>query len=177
MGDRSDSDLMAMYARGNAAAFDELFRRWEHQLLGYFVKRARSHDHAADLFQEVFLRLHRFREQFDARQPFGPWVWQIARHVWIDDLRRSRGTPCVELDEAENIPVSDEAEARTLARDEVRHLLEALTPEQQMVTVAAQALDVGYGEIARGLGKSAAAAKQIGSRAIRRLRRAAGVYG
>jgi RNA polymerase sigma-70 factor (ECF subfamily) len=177
MDDRSDSDLMAMYARGNPEAFDELFRRWEHQLLGYFVKRARSQDHAADLFQEVFLRLHLFREQFDTRQSFGPWVWQIARHVWIDDLRRSRGTPCVGLDEAEHVPVSGEVEARTLARDDIGRLLGVLTPEQQTVTVAAQALGVGYREIARSLGKSVAATKQIGSRAIRRLRRAAGVYG
>lgn len=173
MDDRSDSDLMAMYARGSAEAFDMLFRRWEHLLLGYFVKRTRSEDHAADLFQEVFLRLHRFREQFDARQPFGPWVWQIARRVWIDDLRRSRGMPSVALDEAENVPLGGEFETRALARDQVRYLLGMLTPEQQRVTVAVQAYGVDYGEVAHGLGKSVAAAKQIGSRAMRRLRRAA----
>jgi RNA polymerase sigma-70 factor (ECF subfamily) len=177
MNEQSDSDLMAMYARGNAEAFDALFGRWEDRLLGFFVKRARSEEHAADLFQELFLRLHRFREQFDARQPFGPWVWQIARRVWIDDLRRSHGMPFVELAEAEDIPLADELEAETLARDEVRHLLGALAPEQQMVTVAAHALDMGYGEIAQGLGKSVAAAKQIGSRAMRRLRRVAGPCG
>ena len=173
MDEPSDSDLMAMYARGNAEAFDVLFGRWKDPLIGYFVKRARSQDHAADLFQEVFLRLHRFREQFDARQPFGPWVWQIARRVWIDDLRRSRGMLSLGLDEAANVPVGDELEARALARDEIRHLLAMLTPEQQWVTVAAQALGVDYREIAHGLGKSVAAAKQIGSRAMRRLRRAA----
>ena len=173
MDEQSDSDLMARYARGNADAFDVLFSRWEHLLLGYFVKRVRSQDHAADLFQEVFLRLHRFREQFDARQPFGPWVWQIARRVWIDDLRRSRGMPPLSLEEADSIPLEDELETRTLARDQIRSLLGVLTPEQQSVTVAVQAFGVDYGEIAHGLGKSVAAAKQIGSRALRRLRRAA----
>lgn len=35
MDDRSDSDLMAMYGRGSAEAFEVLFSRWEHLLLGY----------------------------------------------------------------------------------------------------------------------------------------------
>ena len=175
MDDWSDSDLMAMYARGNPEAFDVLFGRWEHQLLGYFVKRARSEEHAADLFQEVFLRLHRFREQFDARQPFGPWAWQIARRVWIDDLRRSRGMPSVEVAELERVPAADELEPQAMARDEVRRLLGVLTPEQQAVTVAVQAFGADYGEVALGLGKSVSAAKQIGSRALRQLRRIAEV--
>lgn len=173
MDDRSDADLMSMYARGNAEAFDALFARWEDPILGYFVKRVRHHDHAADLFQEVFLRLHRYREQFDPRQPLGPWLWQIARRVWIDDLRRARGMPLVEIDLAATIAHSEELEEGVLVRDQVRHLLDMLTPEQRLVTVAAQAHDVGYEEIAHGLGKSVAAAKQIGSRTMRRLRRAA----
>lgn len=173
MDDRSDSDLMGMYARGNAEAFDALFTRWENPILGYFLKRARPHDRAIDLFQEVFLRLHRHREQFDPCQPFGPWLWQIARHVWIDDLRRARGIPLVELDLAANIPLGDDLEDRALMRDEVRRLLDRLTPEQRMVTVAVQVHDVGYEEIAHGLGKSVAAARQIGSRTLRRLRLAA----
>lgn len=177
MDDWSDSELMGMYARGNAAAFDVLFGRWEDRLLGFFLTRARSEERAADLFQEVFLRLHRFREQFDAREPFGPWVWQIARRVWIDDLRRARGMPCVELAEAESVAVRDELEAQALARDEVRRLLGVLTPEQQAVTVAVQAFGADYVEVAHALGKSVSAAKQIGSRAMRRLRRVAEAAG
>ncbi len=173
MDDLSDADLMAMYARGNAEAFDALFARWEDPILGYFVNRVRHHDHAADLFQEVFLRLHRYREHFDPRQPFGPWFWQIARRVWIDDLRRARGIPSVELDLATLIPLDDELEERVLVREQLRNLLDLLTPEQRMVTVAVQVHEVGYEEIAQGLGKSIAASKQIGSRTMRRLRRAA----
>lgn len=173
MDDRTDSDLMALYARGNAEAFDALFSRWENLIIGYFLKRARPHDRAIDLFQEVFLRVHRYRENFDPSQPFGPWIWQIARHVWIDDLRRAQGLPLVELNLAANIPHADDLEDRAVMRDEVGRLFDLLTPEQRMVTVAAQVHDVGYEEIARGLGKSVAAAKQIGSRTLRRLRLAA----
>lgn len=173
MEDRSDSELMAMYARGNAEAFEALFARWEDPILGFFVKRARPHDRALDLFQEVFLRLHRFRENFDPCQPFGPWLWQIARRVWIDDLRRSQAMPLVELDPATMISPRDELEESALMRDQVRRLLDLLTPEQRMVAVAAQVHETGYEEIAHGLGKSVAAAKQIGSRTMRRLRRAA----
>ena len=68
----SDSELMDRYARGSADAFDQLFDRYDHRIFGFFIARARCPERAADLHQEVFLKLHRFRDRFDPARPFGP---------------------------------------------------------------------------------------------------------
>ena len=87
----TDSQLMERYALGEGKAFDELFRRYEGRLYAYFLRRTRSPDAARELYQELFLRIHRFRARFDPSRGFESWFFTIASHVFVDHLRRSRG--------------------------------------------------------------------------------------
>ena len=77
--DQTDEVLMRRYARGDFSAFDELFRRFEPRAFAYFLKRTRSRERAQDLYQELFLRLHRNRHGYDPDRAFAPWFFQIAR--------------------------------------------------------------------------------------------------
>lgn len=95
---RSDEALMAADAQGDPAAFDELFARYERRAYAFFLQRVRSPERAADLFQELFLRIHRSRETFRPEGRFAPWLYRIARHVLVDDFRR-RGPPLEGLGE------------------------------------------------------------------------------
>ncbi len=63
----------------------------------------------------------------------------------------------------------DAAEARELASLAVLHLLDRLGPAERSVFVLRTCLEMSYDEIAPVLGKSAAACRQIDSRARRRL--------
>jgi len=76
---RSDETLMARYADGDARAFGELFRRYEPRAYASFLKRTASPERAQDLYQELFLRIHRARDRYDAERPFAPWLFQIAQ--------------------------------------------------------------------------------------------------
>src|SRR5262245_22753858 len=86
--DASDEALMERYANGDAAAFEALFQRYELRAFSYFVKRTGSRDRAQDLYQELFLRVHRARHAFDPGREFAPWFFHIAHHLLIDDERR-----------------------------------------------------------------------------------------
>lgn len=77
----SDEALMDRYARGDGAAFDELFARYQERAYAFFLWRVGSAEHAADLYQELFLRIHRARERYDPGRPFAPWFFQIARRL------------------------------------------------------------------------------------------------
>lgn len=168
----SDSTLMERYARGSPAAFEELFRRYERRAWSYFVARTGSPEQAQDLYQELFLRLHRFRGRFDASRPFAPWFFRIAQRVWIDHLRRLAGerAPGLDPEQVAASPV-DDPERRALARSEVSRILAGVSREQARVVVAAKLGGFEYGEIARELGRTVAAVKQIGARALRGMRR------
>jgi RNA polymerase sigma-70 factor (ECF subfamily) len=162
---------MALYARGNSAAFDELFRRWERRIFGFFVRKTGSEQRALDLFQELFLRLHRFRDRYDPARPFAPWLLQMARRVWLDDLRGTLGLQEIELEDTEMASDAD-PEAHAIARDEAWGVLASLGPDQQHILVAAKVGGFDYSEIARAAGRSESAVKQIASRAMRKLRAA-----
>jgi RNA polymerase sigma-70 factor (ECF subfamily) len=165
----SDEALMATYALGDLDAFDVLFGRYEGRAYAFFLSRVRSHAHALDLFQELFLRVHRGRGTFRPGARFEPWFFQIARRVLIDDVRR-RGPPLEALHEGLAGGASGDAERALQASEAVAEVLAELTEEERVILLAAKGDDLDYSTIARALGRTTAAVKQIASRATRRLR-------
>jgi RNA polymerase sigma-70 factor (ECF subfamily) len=168
----SDEALMASYASGEAAAFEELFRRYERRAYAYFVARAGSSQRADDLYQELFLRVHRARDAFDPARAFAPWFFAIARRLWIDDRRRVHRAREVSSDHEPESPECDES-VRAVDREEVTRALRALTDEERFVLVAAKLEGRSYAELAGVLGKSRDAVKKLASRALQRVRGAA----
>jgi len=170
MFETTDSQLMERYALGDGRAFDELFRRYEGRVYAYFLRRTRSPDSARDLYQDLFVRIHRFRARFDPSQAFESWFFTIARHVYIDHLRRSRGFENLAGDSLMDRARDCDAERQAIARAEAHRILAGLSPEQGAVLVAAKVGGFDYAEIAEDLGKTVAAVKQAASRTIRRIR-------
>lgn len=171
----SDEDLMARYGTGDAASFEEVFRRYEQRAYAFFLKRTGSRERSEDLYQELFLRIHRARDRYDPKRPFKPWLFQIANRLLIDDRRRAfrrRERPVEARDLADRQPSVD-----TLVddRQRLRGSLESLSPGERRVLVATTMEGAGYVEVASELGKSVEAVRQMASRALRRLRRGHGM--
>ena len=166
----TDGRLMERYADGDADAFAELFARYERRAYRFFVARTRSEERAWDLYQDLFLRLHRFRETYRAGGPFAPWFFQIARRVLLDDLRRDRSSREVPLGSEIARSSENDAERRVADVEQAEQLLSRLSPEQGLVLLAGKVDGLGCAEIAQRLGKSVAAVKQVASRALRKLR-------
>ena len=139
---------MARYASGDAEAFDQLFRRYEPRAYAFFLKRTSSPQRAEDLYQELFLRIHRARNEFDSSRAFTPWFFQIAHRLLIDDQRRAfraREVAANDFDAASALPT---AESVAADREEVELLLDTLSPEERYVVVAAKMGGIGYPELA-----------------------------
>jgi RNA polymerase sigma-70 factor (ECF subfamily) len=168
--DLPDERLMARYAHGDVAAFEELFRRHEPQAYAFFLKRTGSPDRAEDLYQELFLRIHRARHAYDPSRPFLPWFFQIAQHLLVDDARRAFREREVPLDPCDIRCEAADPEHEIASRSELGQLLAGLRPEERQVLVSAKLDGMEYAELAAQVGKSVAAVKQIVSRALRRIR-------
>ena len=172
MKDLSDGQLMGLYAHGSQSAFEELFRRYEGRAYGYFLRRVRCEARARDLYQDLFLRLHRFRHTFDPSRAFEPWFFHMAHRVLVDEWRRRNRQAEVGLEEARLAsPVADPERSAAALHDSERQL-ERLSPEETRILVDAKVLGLEYSEIAAALSKSVAAVKQVASRSLRRLRMA-----
>lgn len=165
----TDEALMCAYAAGDTQAFEELFRRYENVAYGFFLRRTRSHERAQDLYQELFLRIHRARGRYDPARRFTPWFFQIANRLLVDDYRRAFRTQEVPLGEREVRAQSPDGGERVAEREQLSHLLEALSREERELLVA-RAGGTGYAELAERLGKSVDAVKKVASRAVLRLR-------
>lgn len=166
----SDEALMARYVAGDERAFEELFRRYERRAYGFFLRRTGSPERARDLYQELFLRIHRARDRYDPNRPFTPWFFQIAHRLLLDDRRRAFRHRELPLEAREG-----RAEARQtewmIEREEVAEILSALSADERYVLVAGKVEGVGYPELAEQLGKSVDAVKKMASRAVQRLRK------
>jgi RNA polymerase sigma-70 factor (ECF subfamily) len=121
---RAELDLARRARRGDAAAFDELVRRFHRPVLRFCWRLARSAD-AEDLAQDTFVRAFVHFERFDPERPVLPWLIAIARRLCLDLLRRRKVTVGLEA-----IPVSDQSapspEREASAREQLSRLDRAL---------------------------------------------------
>jgi len=86
---RAELELARRARRGDAAAFDDLVRRFHRPVYRFCWRLLRSAD-AEDLAQDTFVRAFVHFERFDPERPVLPWLIAIARRLCLDLLRRRK---------------------------------------------------------------------------------------
>lgn len=142
--------------------FESFYARHSGEVFAFLVRRL-GRDRAEDAFQETFLRALRAYADLRRAENLRGWVFTIATHVAIDELRRAR--PRVELADG---PAPEDVPAPIAALDD---LTGELPPTERAAVVLRYGYDLGYGEIASALGSSPEAARAAASSGVRRLRR------
>ncbi len=183
---------MLAYQRGEAKAFEELFARYKTRLFNYLRRSVRDPVEAEDLFQTLFLRIHRAKETYRPEAALSTWIYTIARNLVRDaldkertELNRREITPKLQHGtNEENFPVEDRitdehtAPEPLLQRKEtvarLRQVLLSLSLEQREVILLSKYEGLSFQEIADILGCSATAAKVRAFRALKVLRTALG---
>lgn len=85
---KEDVRLMLACRAGDDVAFGALFRRWSSPLLRYLERMVGDAAAAEELVQETFLRVHRARERYSPDARFSTWLYTIANHLALNELRR-----------------------------------------------------------------------------------------
>jgi len=86
----SDEILMARYGRGDAAAFELLYRRHEMRVWRYLERNVGNRATADDLMQEVWFAVARDAARYEPSARFTTWLFTIAHNRMIDSIRASR---------------------------------------------------------------------------------------
>jgi RNA polymerase sigma-70 factor (ECF subfamily) len=94
---RELSLLLARAGLGDRAAFARLYERSSAHLFAVVLRINRDRAEAEDILQEVYLRVWRAAQSFDAAQsqPL-TWLTSIARNGAIDSLRRKQTAPALQ---------------------------------------------------------------------------------
>src|ERR1700678_1651598 len=122
----TDAEVMLRVKAGDQSAFDYLVQKYRRPLVNFMYRMARNSAAAEDLAQEVFLRVYRSRESYEASAKFTTWLYRIATHLAVNharDTRHERPEVSVSLDET-----NDDSSTTTLQLPDG-----ALTAEQAMV--------------------------------------------
>ncbi|MET8847652.1 RNA polymerase sigma factor [Amycolatopsis sp. NPDC004625] len=140
--DADEERLVRRTARGDRAAFEELYRRTSPWLAVRLRRRCADEQIVAEVMQETFLAVWRAAGSFAGAAAGGSavgWLWTIAARRLVDAFRRrahhAQPPPEVVLDVAPAAAAEDELLAATIG-DEVGTALRDLAPELRAVLQA-----------------------------------------
>jgi RNA polymerase sigma-70 factor (ECF subfamily) len=69
---------------------EKLFRRFRPGVHSYFLRKGFSSEDSRDLTQDVFLRVFKSIHTFRRESRFERWLWEIAAHIYFNEVRRRR---------------------------------------------------------------------------------------
>lgn len=155
-----DVELVERHRCGDAQAFDEVYARFEEMVYNLSFRLSGSAEEAADLTQEVFLRVYRHLGSFGGRSSLKTWIFRIALNHCRDRLSRWRPfTQPIGEDTGEGeVAYADPArgpEELAVAADEGRRVSAGLSllPQAFREAVVLRDLEgLSYEEIAEVLG-------------------------
>jgi RNA polymerase sigma-70 factor, ECF subfamily len=147
---------------GDSEGFAYLYSRYSGPVYSYVCSIVRDRDDAADVTQQVFLKLMTAFPQYDvSRARFAAWILRVARNAAIDWLRESR----VVVDASEALEVAQEDAPTRGDREVLRHALANLTDNQRKVLFLCEHVGLPAGEVGKQLGKREAAIHTMHHRA------------
>ncbi len=161
---------------GAVAKLAVLFERHHRALFRYFISMTRQQEAAEDLVQEVFIRILRYRSSYDTSRPFHTWMYQIARNVNLDHVRKQRGevVGIEEFVDRRSEPASSARgpEEAVIHGQDVRLLqraLDRLPADKREILVLSRFQGMKHEELAQVLGCEVGAVKVRIYRAMRAL--------
>lgn len=75
---------------GDRGCFEQLVRRYQHEIYSYLRRYLGDDCHAEDAFQLTFVNVYQKAKQFDFDRRFRPWLYGVATHQAIDLKRRNK---------------------------------------------------------------------------------------
>ena len=162
-----DSQYVARFLRGDAAAFDALFAKYQDYVYNILFGIVGSQEEARDLTQDVFLQVYRSLPKFRFGSRFATWLYRIAANRGVDAARGSRRwrfLPILDEPAFTQLPAEADTEPeavfeRKMERETVQRVLMRCPVAHREALVLRYYQDLSVEEIADVMGCSTAAAK------------------
>lgn len=170
--DVGPEEVAERVARGEAAAEDELARRFRPRVLSLLAARTRDREAARELCTDVLMAVLRALREGRVHEPerLAGFVLGTARNLAHNHLRARRRRPVAEplSDELAEDAAPDAVEARE-RREALRDALARLAPLDRYIVARVALEGRGSAEVAAELGLSAEVVRARKCRALKRL--------
>jgi RNA polymerase sigma-70 factor (ECF subfamily) len=87
---QTDRELILQLQNGDLAALGDLFDRHQRLVFRTAVGITGDEQVAADLLQDVFLRIHRFARHIDPDRPLEPWLYRTTANLTYTWMKRHK---------------------------------------------------------------------------------------
>ena len=176
-----DAQLMLRVREGDTTSFTILLERHRTPVIHFLYRMVQNQPVAEELAQEVFLRVYRSRETYEATAKFATWLFRIATHLALNSIRDSRNERGQQsLDEevsegmvrqvADRKPTIEQNMVAQSKLEEVRRAIELLPEKQRAAVLMHKYEELEYTQIAAVLECSESAVKSLLFRAYETLR-------
>jgi RNA polymerase sigma factor (sigma-70 family) len=160
--------LVRRCVAGDAPAWEEIVRLYNRRIYNICYRFAGTSDDAQDLTQEVFIKMYRTLNTYDASKgAFMTWVTTMTRNLLVDHFRKTKSDRIT--DSLDSAP-SEHDDAQPLAEqiadhgqrpdahvqsretgETVHRALQKLSPELREAVILRDLQDMDYREIAMAL--------------------------
>lgn len=154
-----DQALVQRARRGDADAFGELVRAYQHRIVNFTRALVSDAADAEDVSQEAFMRAYRGLSGFRGGSSFKTWLYQIAANTARTHLAKRRDRPEQAAGDPATTPeafgqptTGEDVEGDVIRRDRLDRALQALPEDMRVAVVLRDVEGLEYAEIARTLG-------------------------
>ncbi len=160
---QSDERLIALIRRGQHAAFETLFSRYQSRLLAFCRHMLGSKEDAEDVLQEVFAAAFNAILADEREINVRPWLYRIARNRSLNHLRKASaiGVDSMDVHYAENgVSTADKVMRRESFRQLIGDVQEL--PETQRTALLLREIDaLSYEQISDAMETTVPAVKSL----------------
>ena len=157
--------LVRRCVAGDAAAWQEIVQQYNRRIYNICYRFSGSPDDAADLTQEVFIKIYRTLGTFDgSRAAFMTWVTTVTRNLLVDHFRKGKYDRLTDSLDAtpgnqeDGLSIGEQLEDRGSTPEQrvrsqetqkmVQAALQKLSPELREAVILRDLQDMDYKEIA-----------------------------
>jgi len=179
-----DAALMLLAKDGDMGAFEQLVEKYKQPIVSLMFRMLHDLSEAEDLAQIVFVRVHQSAARYEPSAKFSTWIFTIARHVCLNEIRRRSRHPAGSMEftlpDAEEPAERQFEDRKTFTPPEailqnelegkIQEALEALPEKQRLAVLLCREEELSYEEIAGILDLSLSATKSLIHRARETLK-------
>jgi RNA polymerase sigma-70 factor, ECF subfamily len=175
----TDNELVDIVRYENGERYSELIERYQGKLFTYIYRLIGDREEAADLLQDVFIKVYKNLHSYDSKRKFSSWIYRIAHNEAVNHIKRKYLKKFVswedisatkdKLDMRSTEEGADNAWVRKEVVAEVDLAMNQLPLKYKQVLLLRYYSDKSYEEIAEILGKPVNTVGTLISRAKSKL--------
>ena len=148
-----EKTLLLEIAEGDETAFAGLYNKWQGQLSSFIFKLTQSQEMAAEIVQDVFLKIWMSRETLSEIQNFKAYLFVMSRNHALNALKKTmRQIKQLEAFGKSGNEVDDPQEAQIEIYSLLDEAIDKLSPRQKEIYLMHRQQRLTYIQIAEMLG-------------------------